>query len=401
MKEQAHLRLRRIRRRLFTIIQIGSKDDIPSRLSDFILVTGILANITILFLNTFSWSARFARVLDPIENMTVALFIVEYFLRIWTADFLFPKKTGGWARVYYMTSFDGVISLLSILPYFLPLIFPSGLVAFRVLRVFRIFHLFRINAQYDAFNVVLDVLIEKKQQLFSSVVIILILMLSASLCIYSLEHEAQPEVFQNAFSGIWWAVSTLSTVGYGDIYPITMPGRCFAILITFLGIGLVAIPTGIVSAGFVEQYTRLKSLSDMADGNDMRFLMFTIEPHHLWVDRPIRDLNLPPELVVVVVLRGQEMLIPRGHTTIHSGDRVVLGALEFQDDVGIKLREFAITEDHLWCSRKLESVDVPDNLVVVAILRRGRVLVPKGSLQFRIGDIVTVCEKHEGVQPVL
>ena len=84
----------------------------------------------------------------------------------------------------------------------------------------------------------------------------LVLMLASSLCMYSVEHDAQPEVFQNAFSGIWWSMSTLLTVGYGDIYPVTTIGRVMAICIAFLGVGAVAIPTGIIGAGFVEQYQK-------------------------------------------------------------------------------------------------------------------------------------------------
>ena len=106
-----------------------------------------------------------------------------------------------------------------------------------MLRVMRVFRLFRINAYYDSFKLITDVLSSKKQQLFSSVFTILILMLASSLCMYSLEHEAQPDVFTNAFSGIWWAASTLLTVGYGDIYPITTLGKMFGIFITFLGVG--------------------------------------------------------------------------------------------------------------------------------------------------------------------
>ena len=122
-----------------------------------------------------------------------------------------------------------------------------------MLRIIRIFRLFRINSYYDSLNVIGEVIAGKKQQLMSSVFIILMLMLGSSLCMYSLEHEAQPEVFQNAFSGIWWAASTLLTVGYGDIYPVTTLGKMFGIFITFLGVGMVAIPTGIISAGFVDQ----------------------------------------------------------------------------------------------------------------------------------------------------
>ena len=86
-------------------------------------------------------------------------------------------------------------------------------------------------------------------------------MFASSLGIYNVEHEAQPEVFRNAFSGIWWSVSTLLTVGYGDIYPITVVGRLMAICIAFLGVGVVAVPTGIISAGFVEQYTKKQNSS--------------------------------------------------------------------------------------------------------------------------------------------
>lgn len=145
-------------------------------------------------------------------------------------------------------------------------------------RVVRIFRLFRINAYYDSLNVITQVLTSKAQQLLSSVFIILVLMTASSLCMYSLEHDAQPQVFSNAFSGIWWAVSTLLTVGYGDIYPITTLGKIFGILITFLGVGTVAIPTGIISAGFVDQYSRIKRISEYGTEADIHFIRIHLTP---------------------------------------------------------------------------------------------------------------------------
>ncbi len=162
-----------------------------------------------------------------------------------------------------MVSFDGVVDILTIVPVF----FLSGFVIFRMLRVARIFHLFRLNARYDSFNVITTVLYEKRNQIISSVFIVVILMLASSLCMYSVEHDAQPEVFRNAFSGVWWSMSTLLTVGYGDIYPITTLGRLMAICIAYLGVGVVAIPTGIISAGFVEQYQRKSSISNIQDAD--------------------------------------------------------------------------------------------------------------------------------------
>ena len=170
------------------------------------------------------------------------------------------------------------MDLLSFLPYYMPFFFPSGAVAFRMFRVVRIFRLFRINAYYDSLNVITQVLTSKAQQLLSSVFIILVLMTASSLCMYSLEHDAQPDVFSNAFSGIWWAVSTLLTVGYGDIYPITTLGKIFGILITFLGVGMVAIPTGIISAGFVDQYSRLKRISEYGTEADIHFIRIHLTP---------------------------------------------------------------------------------------------------------------------------
>ena len=238
--------------RIFRIIQIGSKDDLPSRAFDMFISATIIINILVMFLESFDELAAFSQVFSIAESVTIGVFCIEYVLRIWTADLLYPGLSKPRAVLRFLHSFDGIVDLLTILP----MTFFSGFIAFRMLRVVRIFHLFRINANDDSFTVITSVLKEKKNQIISSVFIILVLMLASSLGIYSAEHEAQPDVYKNAFSGLWWSVATLLTVGYGDIYPITVTGRIMAIIITFLGVGVVAIPTGIISAGFVEQYTK-------------------------------------------------------------------------------------------------------------------------------------------------
>ena len=246
-----------LKRRIFNIIQIGNNNDVISHSFDWFIVIIIILNILTVFLETFDELSALKGVFRWIEGITVIVFCIEYILRIWTADLLYPDKNGIKARLKFLRSFDGIVDLLTILPFF----FLSGFIVFRMLRVVRIFHLFRVNVHYDSFHIITYVLSEKKNQIFSSVFIIIVLMLASSLGIYSAEHEAQPEAFKNAFSGIWWSVSTLLTVGYGDIYPITVIGKIMAILIAFLGVGVVAIPTGIISAGFVEQYTK-KRYSD-------------------------------------------------------------------------------------------------------------------------------------------
>ena len=315
--------MKRFRRRLFEIIQLGNKEDKPSTACDYIIVITILLNLAILIINTFDFSNNIQVYLDIIEAVTVVIFIIEYVLRIFTADFRYPSRGPIESRIYFIFSLEGLIDLLALLPYFL-LMLPAGIVAFRILRVFRVFHLFRINAQYDAFNVVIDVLRDKKEQIFSSVILIFILMLASSVAIYSLEHEAQPEAFSNAFSGMWWSVSTLLTVGYGDIYPITIAGRIFTIITAFLGVGMVAIPTGIISAGFVERYTRLKSLTGEIAGEDMKLSMINLERDHPWVGKKVRELELKDETILVCIVRDGKPIVPKGNTMIHADDLITL-----------------------------------------------------------------------------
>ena len=244
-----------MKRKIFDIIQIGDKSNLISRAFDFFIVATIFLNIGAMLLDTFDNLAAYQGIFHIVEIVTTCIFLVEYILRIWTAEYLYPTRTAAMARLKFLVSFDGIIDLFTIIPAF----FLAGFIVFRMLRVVRIFHLFRINAQYDSFNVITSVFKEKRNQLVSSVFIILILMLASSLCMYNAEHQAQPENFKNAFSGIWWSVSTILTVGYGDIYPVTALGKVMAIIIAFLGVGVVAIPTGIISAGFVEYYTKIRN----------------------------------------------------------------------------------------------------------------------------------------------
>ncbi len=382
------------REKVFEIIQIGSRENKVSTAFDYLIVVTIILNLAILFASTFDEMAPYMGMLHVIEYITVGIFIVEYALRIWTADYLYPKNGRGEAILRYMLSFDGLVSLLSILPYFL-LALPAGMVAFRMLRVLRVFHLFRINAQYDAFNVVLDVIHGKLQQIISSMTLILIMMLASSILMYSVEHNAQPEVFKNAFSGIWWAVSALLTVGYGDIYPVTLLGQVLAIVLSFLGVGLVAIPTGIISAGFVEQYTRMKSLSDAAEGSDLRFVMITMEKGHPWIGQHIKEISLPPEIIIAAIIRGgDDVVIAKGNAKVLEGDQVVLGALEYQDNSAIRVREFPIPEGHDWENRAIQSLELSHNTTVVSIVRKGKAVIPKGNTVIRKGDLVTLCEKR-------
>ncbi len=303
------------KRRIFDIIQIGNQNDFPSRAFDIGLVCVIVLNIAAMFLETFEELKPWHGLFDAVESITVLLFCVEYVLRIWTAEYLFPGDSRGRAVWKFLRSYDGIIDLLTILPFF----FLSGFVVFRMLRVVRIFHLFRINTQYDSFNVIKSVLYEKRNQIASSVFIVVILMLASSLFMYSVEHEAQPEAFRNALSGIWWSVSTLLTVGYGDIYPVTVLGRAMAIVITFLGVGMVAIPTGIISAGFVEQYSRMQQETPDLAGE---LTSITIGFDSAWKDRAVKDIEEEFRIDIVLVKRKGKVSAAKAGFVIKEGDQV-------------------------------------------------------------------------------
>ena len=278
----------------------------------------ICANILVTFLQTFDELTFLFPAFHVIEVITILIFCVEYILRIWTADYLYPDKNEFRSRLRFLISFDGIIDLLTILPFF----FLSGMVIFRMLRVARIFHLFRLNARYDSFNVITTVLYEKRNQIISSVFIVLILMLASSLCMYSVEHDSQPEVFRNAFSGIWWSMSTLLTVGYGDIYPITTLGRIMAICIAYLGVGAVAIPTGIISAGFVEQYQRKSSLSNIKAADIHEIAEIFVDKR--FAGKSVEEMEAAEQVTIFLILREDLSILPQKDTILKLNDIIVI-----------------------------------------------------------------------------
>ena len=148
-------------------------------------------------------------------------------------------------------------------------------------------------------------------------------MLASSLGIYSAEHEAQPEAFRNAFSGVWWSVSTLLTVGYGDIYPITVIGKIMAIIIAFLGVGVVAIPTGIISAGFVEQYTK-KQYSDVrfSDVTDVGEIL--IDDKSSFKGMTAAEAAAKYNIRILVILRGEMTIVPNDILKLKKNDIIIV-----------------------------------------------------------------------------
>ena len=383
------------KRRIFEIIQVGKDHDVASITFDFFIAFVIFLNLFVTLFETFDQARRYMPILKTIELITLIIFAVEYVLRVWTAEYLYPKKSAARAKISFIFSFYGIIDLMSFLPYFLPIFFPAGVVTFRMFRVVRIFRLFRINTYYDAFNVITNVLRDKRDQIFSSVCILFILIIASSLFMYSLEHEVQPDKFQNAFSGVWWAVSTLLTVGYGDIYPVTNAGQIVGIIIAFLGVGTVAIPTGIISAGFVEQYTKLKSMADYSEEANIRFFSLKVDEGHPWSHMLVEDLPLPPGIILAVISRGRKTIVPKGDVEIEPGDRLVFGAEGYKEEVGITLKELLLREGHPWAGKAIRDLDISRQTLIVMVRRNGKIIIPNGSLVLEARDEVIMYTKRD------
>ena len=250
------------RRRIFEILQPGSEPSTMSRVFEWVVTALILSSVTIVFVSTFDISPESHRLISMLEGVASLVFTVEYVLRIATADYLYPKCGPVASRLRYVISAMALVDLIAILPFWLPMLLPETMLGVRALRLVRILRILKLNRYFDAMRAVGEVIAAKRRELLGSMFFVALLMLVSSLMMYSAEHDAQPEVFRNAFSGLWWAVATLTTVGYGDIYPVTGLGRLLGAFIAFSGLAAVAIPTGIISSGLMERYTRTKTEKD-------------------------------------------------------------------------------------------------------------------------------------------
>ncbi|MCQ2380132.1 MAG: ion transporter [Victivallaceae bacterium] len=255
-----------IKGKVFEIIQPGDSDHVASKIFDCVIIALIAMSIISVFLQTFDLPSRLSRGLYVFEVVSTYVFTLEYLLRIWTADLLHPDMPPFRARLVYIRSGMAVVDLLAILPFYLPMILPFNLLGLRAVRLVRLLRIFKFNRYSDAMTSVWLVIKKKLPAITAALVMVFILLVMSSLFIYFAEHDAQPDKFENAFSGLWWAVATLTTVGYGDIYPITICGKILGTVIALLGIGVVAIPTGILSSGFIEHLNKHEDEEDKDDG---------------------------------------------------------------------------------------------------------------------------------------
>jgi voltage-gated potassium channel len=245
----------RLRTWAYNLLEPSASGSRAAKSIEILLITLIFLNIVAIILESVKEvNAIYAPFFHQIEYFSVIVFSIEYALRIWTAPEN-PKYKMALGRVRYGLSSMAVIDFLSILPYYLTLLLdflPIDLRFIRIVRTFRLIRVLKIARYLKALNLIQAVLRERKEQIMLSVMFIIFLLVMVSTVMYYVEHDAQPELFSSIPATMWWGIETLTTVGYGDMIPQTIFGRVLGGMIAILGIGLFALPAGILSSGLTD-----------------------------------------------------------------------------------------------------------------------------------------------------
>ncbi|MFY2825067.1 ion transporter [Ruegeria sp. MALMAid1280] len=242
-----------LRARVYWWLERPERDASGPRLLDIALIVLITLNVTAVILETVNsiyvdWKAAF----DLFEGFSLTVFVVEYAARLWAA----PENPEYKSRLSWAISPPALIDLLAILPALLYLFFPIDL---RILRAFRMLRLLKLTRYSPALGMLLAVFEEEAGAFFAGFFILMVMLIFAASGAWLAEHEVQPDAFGSIPAAMWWAMATLTTVGYGDVTPVTVAGKMFGAVITVIGIGMAALPAGIIASGLNDQLHRRRA----------------------------------------------------------------------------------------------------------------------------------------------
>lgn len=250
----------KIKKRIFEILEVAKPGDLASRTFDIFIIGLISFNVIAVILETVkSLSIQYGILFRNFEIFSIAVFTIEYISRIWTCTNNEKFRQPILGRIRFALTPLLVVDLMAILPFYLPMLIPLDLRFLRILRLVRIFRMFKMARYSESLKILGNVFGTKKEDLLITVFVISILLIVASSFMYFIENKAQPEAFSSIPQAMWWGVATLTTVGYGDVYPITPAGKILGAIISLLGIGMFALPTGILASGFTEEIQRRRS----------------------------------------------------------------------------------------------------------------------------------------------
>ena len=244
-----------LKQQVFFALDDAQDGSLPARVCGYALLGVIVLNAITVFLDDTALvrgDMRFA--LAAFWIASDILFACEYLLRLWTADYIYPELPPVRARLRYMVSLFGIIDLLSFLPGIITLVTPLSEGQLGVFRVIRALRVLKMSRYMSGLHTIGRVATKRRGEILAAFLVLALLTLVASDLMYEAEHEAQPDKFDSVFSGLYWAVTTVTSTGYGDLSPITPLGRFIGICVMVLSVAAVAIPAGIFSAGFVEEF---------------------------------------------------------------------------------------------------------------------------------------------------
>lgn len=252
-----------LKRRSYEILEKGHSEDVWSRRVDLFIIVLILVNILAVILETVaSLKTNYGLLFDYIEFFSIGIFTIEYIVRIWSItekrEYSDPVK----GRLKYLFSFYSIVDLIAVVPAYVPLLATVDSRVVRGIRILRLFRILKLSRYNKAFNHIREVVSSAKEELVISLFAVLTLLVIASSLMYFIENEAQPEAFSSIPATMWWGVATLTTVGYGDVYPITGLGKLMGGIMAILGVGIFALPAGILANGFG------KTIDKKEEGND-------------------------------------------------------------------------------------------------------------------------------------
>jgi voltage-gated potassium channel len=246
-----------------------------------ILVTMIILNVISIALDTIrNLQTEIVYALKVFESFSIVVFSAEYLIRLYLADLTHPAVTGFRSRLRFIFSFFGLIDLLAILPFYLPFVIRADMRFLRILRLIRFFRIFKLSRYNSTLQLIWDVIKEKKSEFIMTFFISFLMLLVSAFLMYYIESPGQPENFRNIFSSLWWAVATLTPLGYGGVEPITAAGKVMSAIVAVIGIGLIALPTGIISAGFIQKIKTMDAIDGKeVKGDETKRTAATVCPH--------------------------------------------------------------------------------------------------------------------------
>ncbi|MDZ4064197.1 MAG: ion transporter [Coriobacteriia bacterium] len=252
----------RLKRRVWDLLEVTYHPDDHSRIIDWydisLAILIVLNVIAVVLESVDSIGVPLATYFTAFEIFSVAIFTLEYVLKLWacTADPRYSRPLVG--RLHYVITPMVVIDLAAFAPFYMWFL-PLDLRFLRVMRLFRLLRVLKLGRYSKSLTLVVRVLKRKSSDLAVAAIVLLVMLVLASSAMYYVEHEAQPEVFASIPDAMWWGVATFTTVGYGDVYPVTPLGKILGSFIAILGIGIFALPAGILASGFSEETGRQES----------------------------------------------------------------------------------------------------------------------------------------------